>query len=139
VNGIFGDGIGGGDVYFKFMAESGFGGGISIHFFGGHALKRYLEKQKLPQNLTLTDAAMGDLGDVGSLGGQFRLLFDFRKRLKGTVRQLDQVKPDDIAYSMSDYWFDTIPLIKCKARAKFSYLVMIAPSSSRWFSRGVPM
>ncbi len=29
---------------------------------------------------------------------------------------------------MSDYWFDTIPLIRCRARVKILYLGMIAPT-----------
>ena len=138
VNGIFGEGIGGGDIYFKFMAQAAIAAGYPIHFFGGHAFQRYLGKQQLPMNLTLTDDAMGNLGNVGSLGGQFRLLFDFRKRLQGTMRQLDEVKPGDIAYAMSDYWFDSVPLIKCKARAKVMYLGMIAPTFGQIVSKGRP-
>jgi glycosyltransferase involved in cell wall biosynthesis len=41
---------------------------------------------------------------------------------------LNEVKPDDIAYTISDYWFDTIPLIRCRARAKIMYLGMTAPT-----------
>lgn len=138
VNGIFGEGIGGGDIYFKFMAQAAIAAGHPIQFFGGHAFQKYLDKQQLPKNLTLTDAAVGKLGDVGGLGGQFRLLFDFRKRLQGTLRQLDDVKPDDIAYAMSDYWFDSVPLIKCRARAKVLYLGMIAPTFKQVLTKGRP-
>ena len=102
--------------------------GFPIHFFGGHVLKRYLEQQGFPLNLTLTDSGEGRLGDVNMLGGQFRLLFDFARRLFGTLRQLDAVQPDDLAYAMSDYWFDTLPLMRCRARAKILYLGMIAPT-----------
>jgi glycosyltransferase involved in cell wall biosynthesis len=128
VNGIFGEGIGGGDVYFYFIARAILAAGYPIHFFGGHALKRYLEKNQFPPNLTLTDDGMGKLGNVGSLAGQFRLLADFRRRQAGAVAQLDEVQPDDFAYAMSDYWFDTIPLMRCRARVKILYLGMIAPS-----------
>ncbi len=128
VNGIFGEGIGGGDVYFYFIARAALAAGYPIHFFGGHALKRYLGKNQLPMNLTLTDSGMGRLGNVGSLAGQFRLLLDFRRRQAGAMAQLDEVKPDDLAYAMSDYWFDTIPLMRCRARVKILYLGMIAPT-----------
>ena len=128
VNGIFGEGIGGGDVYFYFIACAALDAGYPIHFFGGYALKHYLEKNNLPLNLTLTDDGPAKLGDVAQLSGQFRLLWDFRRRLAGTMRRLGEVKPDDIAYAMSDYWFDTIPLIRCRARAKILYLGMIAPT-----------
>lgn len=128
VNGIFGEGVGGGDIYFYFMARAALEAGYPIHFFGGHAFKNYLEKQNLPVNLTLTDSSPGNLGDVGTLPGQFRLLRDFGRRLQGTLPGLNEVKPDDIAYAVSDYWFDTIPLIRCRARAKILYLGMTAPT-----------
>ena len=128
VNGIFGEGIGGGDVYFYFIARAALAAGYPLHFFGGHAFQRYLEKNQLPLNLTLTDSGVGELGNVGSLAGQFRLLRDFRRRQAGAMAQLDEVKPDDLAYTMSDYWFDTIPLIRCRARVKILYLGMIAPT-----------
>jgi len=128
VNGIFGDGIGGGDIYFYHIARAVIEAGYPIHFFGGHALKRYLEQQQLPAQQTFTDSAAGRLGEVMSLSGQFRLLWDFGRRLRGTLANLDEVKPADVAYAMSDYWFDTIPLARCRARRKILYLGMIAPS-----------
>src|ERR1017187_3609746 len=118
VNGLFGEGIGGGDVYIYQMARAAIDAGHPIHFFGGTALKRFLEKQNLPLNLTLTDSQVAELGDVNRLSGQFRLLRDFGGRLKSTPRQLEEVTPGDLAYTASDYWFDTIPLIRCRARAK---------------------
>jgi glycosyltransferase involved in cell wall biosynthesis len=131
INGIFADGIGGGDIYFYHLAQAVVKAGRPLHFFGGHALKRYLEKQRLPLNLTLTDSQAAELGNVASLAGQFRLLWDFGRRLRGTLKRLDEVKPADVAYAMSDYWFDTIPLIHCRARSKILYLGMIAPTFSQ--------
>lgn len=128
VNGIFGGGFGGGDVYFCHMARAALAAGYPLHFFGGHALKNYLEKQALPLDLTLTDSQAGDLGDVTTLTGQFRLLWDFGRRLRGSLARLSVVQPDDIAYAMSDFLFDTIPLIRCRARAKILYLGMMAPT-----------
>lgn len=136
VNGIFSEGIGGGDVYFRFMAQAAIDAGYPIHFFGGHALKTYLERQGFPLDMTLTDSGMASLGDVGSLPGQFRLLMDFRRRYSGTLRQLDRVRPDDIAYAMSDYWFDTLPLIRCRAKSKILYLGMIAPTLGQVLTKG---
>jgi hypothetical protein len=100
VNGIFSESIGGGDVYFSYIARAALDAGQPHQIFGGHALQRYLTRQGFPINLTLTDRKMADLGDGGSLDGQFRLLRDFAGRLAGTLRQLRQVKPDDIAYAM---------------------------------------
>ncbi|MGB7767568.1 MAG: glycosyltransferase [Verrucomicrobiia bacterium] len=128
MNGIFGEGIGGGDIYFYFMARAALDAGYPIHFFGGHAFQHYLKKQSLPLSLTLTDSSPGNLGDVGTLSGQFRLLWDFGRRVRGTLPRLGEIKPDDIAYAASDYWFDTIPLIRCRARTKILYLGMTAPT-----------
>jgi glycosyltransferase involved in cell wall biosynthesis len=128
VNGIFATGIGGGDIYFSYIARAALEAGYPLHFFGGHALKLYLERQGFPPNLTLTDRQIAKLGNVASLPGQFRLLRDFARRLRGSFARLDEVGPDDLAYAMSDYWFDTLPLIRCRARAKILYLGMMAPS-----------
>jgi glycosyltransferase involved in cell wall biosynthesis len=136
VNGIFGEGIGGGDVYFYFIARAILDAGYPIHFFGGHDFKKYLDRNKLPLNLTLTDDGSGKLGNVSSLTGQFRLLWDFGRRLRGALSRLDEVKPDDIAYAMSDYWFDVIPLIRCRARVKILYLGMIAPTFAQVLFKG---
>src|SRR5262249_34285848 len=111
VNGIFAEQIGGGDIYLAYIIRAALSAGYLIHFFGGHALKKYLEKHGFPLQLTLTDSSMAQLGDVGTLRGQFRLLTDFARRLWGTLRQLEQVKREDVAYAMSDYWFDSIPLL----------------------------
>jgi glycosyltransferase involved in cell wall biosynthesis len=137
VNGIFADGIGGGDIYFAHIAKAAIAAGFPIHFFGGHAFQRYLTRQGFPLNLTLTDRAAGKLGNVTALAGQFRLLADFARRWFNTHRQLSEVQPDDVAYAMSDYWFDTLPLMRCRARAKILYLGMIAPSLAQviWRTR----
>ena len=131
VNGIFSENIGGGDIYFNHMARATIDAGYGVHFFGGHAFQNFLRKMSLPLDLTLTDDGPGNLGNVGTLPGQFRLLWDFRRRLRGALAQLDDVKPDDIAYASSDYWFDSIPLVRSRARKKMLYLGMIAPSFSQ--------
>jgi glycosyltransferase involved in cell wall biosynthesis len=138
VNGIFAEQIGGGDIYLAYMIRAALEAGYRIHFFGGHALKRYLEKQGFPLELTLTDSGMAPLGDVGTLRGQFRLLGDFARRLWGTLRQLNQVRREDVTYAMSDYWFDSIPLLLCRARAKVMYLGMMAPSLWEILTRSRP-
>ena len=138
VNGIFAENIGGGDIYFAHIARAVVNAGFPIHFFGGHAFKKYLVRQGFPLNLTLTDPAAGKLGNVTALTGQFRLLGDFFRRWLGTHRQLSEVKPEDMAYAMSDYWFDTLPLMRCRARVKILYLGMMAPSLGQIIRRSRP-
>lgn len=138
VNGIYSSHIGGGDIYFSYIARAALEAGYELHFFGGHAFKEYMERQKLPMNLTLTDSGKGDLGDVASLPGQLRLLFDFSRRLFGALRRLREIRPDDCVYAMSDYWFDSIPLLICRARAKIMYLGMMAPTFREVLTKGRP-
>ena len=64
MNDIYDESMAGGDVYFYFTATGGIQAGHPIHFFGGHALPKYLERWNLPKNYTLTDSAPGKLGDV---------------------------------------------------------------------------
>ncbi len=128
VNDIYDESMAGGDVYFYFTATGGIQAGHPIHFFGGHALPKYLERWRLPKNYTLTDSAPGHLGDVSKLSGQLRLLWDFGRRMFGTFPHLKEISPDDIAYAMSDFWFDTIPMIRCPARRKILYVGMMAPT-----------
>jgi glycosyltransferase involved in cell wall biosynthesis len=128
VNGIFGEGVGGGDIFFYHMARGAKAAGFDVHFFGGHALKTHLEREGLPMNLTLTDKREGKLGDVARLGGQLRLLLDFFWRLAGTLRKLTEVREDDLVFGVSEYWFDTIPVMLCKSRRKSFHLGMKAPT-----------
>lgn len=127
-NDIYDESMAGGDVYFYFMVRAALDAGYPVHFFGGHAFKSYLKRWNLPENLTLTDSAPGRLGDVAKLAGQFRLLRDFGRRLSGTLPLLNEVKSEDIAYSFSDFLFDSIPLIRCRARTKILYVGMMAPT-----------
>ncbi|MGO8765416.1 MAG: glycosyltransferase family 4 protein [Limisphaerales bacterium] len=131
VNDIYDESMAGGDVYFYFTATAAIDAGHPIHFFGGHALQKYLERWRLPKNYTLTDSGMAQLGDVAKLSGQFRLLRDFGRRMFGTFPKFNEISPDDIAYAMSDFWFDTIPLIRCPARRKILYVGMMAPTFSQ--------
>jgi glycosyltransferase involved in cell wall biosynthesis len=127
VNGIFSDQIGGGDVYFSHIAKAA-AEKYPIHFIGGHATKKYLERQGFPMNLTLTDSGAANLGDVTCLKGQLKLLLDFSRRFFSTLPKLGFIQREDVAYSMSDFWFDVFPMVLCRARAKILYLGMIAPS-----------
>ena len=127
VNGIFSEQIGGGDIFFAYLARAALEAGYPVHFFGGHALKRYLQREGLPLNLTLTDHGIAKLSDAGRLSGQLRLLLDFSRRFARTMRLLSEVQPNDIAYGVSEYWFDTIPVMRCRARQKAFHLGMMAP------------
>jgi glycosyltransferase involved in cell wall biosynthesis len=127
-NGIFSDQISGGDIHFFHMAQAAMDAGYVVHFFGGHALEKQLRTQFKDFELTLTDGAQAKLFNAHSFSGQFRLLFDYGRRLCGSLRQISKIQPDETAYAVNDYWFDVWPLLLCKARRKLMILGMDAPT-----------
>jgi glycosyltransferase involved in cell wall biosynthesis len=128
VNGIYTKHIAGSDIYLTHMARAAIEANYPIQFFGGHALRWFLERQGLPLNQTVTDSKVADLGDAGSIGGQLGLLIDNTRRFFGALRRLKEVGRRSIAVAISDFWWDTLPLILCRARGKILYLGMKAPS-----------
>ncbi len=127
-NGIFSDQISGGDIHFFHMAQVAMDAGCTVHFFGGHALEKQLRARFQKYELTLTDRAPAKPFNAHSFLGQFRLLFDYARRLTGSLRQLSKIQPDEPAYAVNDYWFDVWPLLLCKARRKLMILGMDAPT-----------
>jgi glycosyltransferase involved in cell wall biosynthesis len=130
VNGIYTKHIAGSDIYLTHMARAAMEAKFPVQFFGGHALRWFLERQQLPPNQTLTDKRIADLGDAGSIGGQLKLLVDNTRRFLGTLGLLNEVNRESIAVAISDFWWDTVPLILCGARRKILYLGMTAPTFS---------
>ena len=128
VNGVYTDHIAGSDIYLTHMARAAVEANFPVHFFGGWALRWFLKRQGLPLNQTLTDSKIANLGAVSSIGGQFRLLIDNTRRFLGTLRRLKKVGRQSVAVAISDFWWDTLPLILCKAGRKILYLGMMAPT-----------
>lgn len=136
VNGIYSTQLGGGDIYFSYIARAALEAGYSLHCYGGHAFKEYLERMGIPATVTLTDSRKENFGSVASLNDQARLLWDFAKRCWNSLWKLDVIQPEDCVYAMSDYWFDSIPLMLCRARSKIMYLGMMAPTLREVITRG---
>jgi glycosyltransferase involved in cell wall biosynthesis len=128
VNGVYTKHIGGGDIYFTHIIRGVIDAGYPVHFYGGHALEWFLKFQNLPLNLTLTDRRIADLGDASSFGGQIKLFGDYIRRVCGTLPRLKEVRRDDIGFVVSDFWWDTIPLLLSRSTRKILYLGMMAPS-----------
>lgn len=137
-NGIFSDQISGGDIHFFHLAQAASGAGHSVHFYGGHALEKQLRAGFEKFALTHTDAAQAKAFNAGSFSGQLRLLFDYGRRLLGSLRQLSKIQPDETAYAVSDYWFDVWPLVLCKARKKILVWHMQAPTLGQIIRRSRP-
>ena len=127
-NGIFSDQISGGDIHFFHIAQAAMDAGYVVHFFGGHALEKQLRARFEKFELTLTDKSQAKPFNANSFFGQFRLLFDYLRRLIGSLRQVSKIQPHETAYAVNDYWFDVWPLLFCKAQKKLMILGMDAPT-----------
>lgn len=127
-NCVYGTHFGGGDTHFYQMARAAQKAGWRLHFFGGHALKHHLREQGIVAEQSLTDRRMMPPIRPATLGGQFRLLWDYVKRFTRTVVQLGQIERGDVVYAVTDFWFDVWPLLLCRARRKIMILGMDAPT-----------
>lgn len=137
-NGIFSDQISGGDIHFFHLAQAAMDAGCTVHFFGGHALEKQLCARFKHFEMTLTDRAQAKPFNAGAFLGQFRLLFDYGRRLFGSLRQLAKIRQEDVAYAVSDYWFDVWPLVLCRARNKILVWHMQAPTLGQILHRSRP-
>jgi len=128
-NCMYGEHVAGGDIHFFNMAQATIETGHPLHFFGGHALQASIYRvptAKKP-SLTLTDSQMAG-GITGSLRGQFRLLRDYFGRFMRTLSRLKEIRREDIIYAVTDYWFDTWPMMLSRARRKLMILGTDAPT-----------
>ena len=137
-NGVFSTRIAGGDIHFLKLAEAAVRAGHELNFFGGHALREVIRKHGLQGNISLTD--LGQIGQVntGSLSGHLTLFRDFIGRYRRTLSRLRLIKPDDGVYAVSDYWFDVLPAVKCRAKRKLMVLHMEAPRLGQIIRRSRP-
>src|SRR4051812_44345125 len=92
VNGIYSTQLGGGDIYFSYIARAALDAGYSLHCIGGHAFKEYIERMGIPATVTLTDSRKGSFGSVASLKDQSRLLWDFAKRCWNSLFSLKEIR-----------------------------------------------
>jgi glycosyltransferase involved in cell wall biosynthesis len=137
-NGVFTTSIAGGDIHFLKLAEGAAQAGHALNYFGGHALQEVLKKYKVPGTVTLTDQGRMAKVDQGALVGQFAMFQDFYARYRRTMALLDSIQPEDAVYAVSDYWFDVLPVVKSRARAKLMVLHMEAPTFGQILARGRP-
>ena len=125
---MYGDHVAGGDLHFFEMAEAARNAGYHVNFFGGHALQQHVQSRHLADSVTVTDrAALGRI-DAGKVSGQAALFFDYLKRFFRTLPRLKVIEPNDVVYATTDYWFDVLPAVWCRARRKMMIWHMAAPS-----------
>jgi len=137
-NGMFGDGIGGGDIHFFEMAKGVLARGYRLHFFGGHALRKAAMERLPAWELTLTeDRPLPRLNDT-ALGGHLKLFQSFGEKCRNTLKHLHEIKPQEPTYAATDYWFDALPLYRCAAARKLMIVGMDAPSARQIVFRRRP-
>lgn len=137
-NCVYGRHMGGGDTHFFQMAQAAQRAGWQLHFFGGHALRYHLQQQVPAVEQTLTDSDMMAPIRAESLSGQFYLLWDYFKRLIRTMAKIGVIAPGDMAYAVTDYWFDVWPVLLCRAKCKMMILGMDAPTLKQIVRRSRP-
>ena len=137
-NCVYSDLVAGGDIHFFNMARATVESGFPLHFFGGHALKEHIRNRDIAATVTLTDQKKLRRINMETLEGQLRLLLNYLGKFLRTIRQLKKIQSDDIAYAVTDYWFDTVPVILSRARRKMMILGMDAPTLREIANRSRP-
>jgi glycosyltransferase involved in cell wall biosynthesis len=64
------------------------------------------------------------------------LLVDNTRRFFGSLRRLKEIQPRSVVVAISDFWWDTLPVIFSRARGKILYLGMTAPTFSQVLFKG---
>lgn len=137
-NGVFSTSIAGGDIHFLKLVQAAAQAGYELNFFGGHALWEVVQKHGIRGHITFTDIAKMGKVNAGTIGGQLTLFRDFFARYRQTIPRLRLIKPNDYVYAVSDYWFDVLPVVKCRARRKLMVLHMEAPRLGQIIRRSRP-
>jgi glycosyltransferase involved in cell wall biosynthesis len=137
-NCVYGDHVAGGDIHFFHMAQATIDAGWQVHFFGGQALKSHLEKRQIAATQTCTDHKKTGALNTESFSGQLRLLLNYFGRFCRTLLKLSKIRRGDLAYAVTDYWFDAWPVIFCRAQKKLMILGMDAPTFREIIFRSRP-
>ena len=137
-NGMYGDGIGGGDVHFFEMAKGVIANGYRLHFFGSHALRKAAMERLPAWELTLTEARPLPRINDTAFGGHLSLFKSFGEKCRNTLNCLNEIKPHEPVYAATDYWYDAIPLHRCSATRKMMIVGMDAPSAKQILFRSRP-
>ncbi len=120
--------ISGGEIHNLNLIRGALAAGYKLHFLCGHAFKGELEGRQIPATFSVTDDGVLPPFDATSFMGQLRLVVDYHRRLRGSLKVLGDIQPDDIVYCSTDFWWDFLPARKCSARRRILYIGMDAPS-----------
>ena len=137
-NCVYSSRLGGGDIHYFHMAEGAITRGHAVTMFGGQALREHLERRKLDTGFVQTDRGVVRTLDIARVWDQVFLFVDYLRRLIGSFVKLDGIGRDDVVYTVTEFWFDALPAILCKARRKVMVLHMQAPTLGEILRRSRP-
>jgi glycosyltransferase involved in cell wall biosynthesis len=137
-NCVYGSHVAGGDIHFFNMGKAVAQEGFTLEFLGGHALQKHLAIRLPSAPILLTDRRIHPTIDAQSLSGQFALFFDYFGKFLRSLGRIGAIKADDVAYAVTDYWFDTLPVIFSRAHRKMMVLGMDAPTFRQILRRSRP-
>ena len=127
-NFVFGNQISGGVIHYLEMAKACQEAGYDVRFLGGSGMQRMLAKYNLDLPVEVTDARETGINEPVRLQDQLAVFRDNYRRCRNSFAKLDLIQPDDIAYAVTDYWCDTLPVICSRASKKLLILGMDAPT-----------
>jgi glycosyltransferase involved in cell wall biosynthesis len=119
------------------MLQAALSAEFTVHCIGGHALQGFLRKRGFAGEIFLSDSSRLAPFDATTLPGQFKLFYDYFRRVIGTGRHLKRISSQDYVHAVTDYWFDVLPAVRSRAQRKLTLLGMDAPSPREilWRSR----
>lgn len=137
-NAVWGDLVGGGDIHFFELARGAVAAGYEVFFLGGPALQKHVAKAELPVTVILTEKQRRTKINEGSLRGQFQMFADYLERCWRSLPIVRRTRPEDVVYSVTDYWCDSLPAFLARARHKTLVFHMEAPTLGQILNRSRP-
>jgi glycosyltransferase involved in cell wall biosynthesis len=119
------------------MAAELLGTKRDVRFLGANSLEPHLRQRNLHRGFIST-SKKHNLSDAG-LVGKARLFSNYAVRCFRTIGQLRRhCEPQDVVYATSDYWYDVLPMLFCRAKKKVMICHMLPPSLSQIIFKSRP-
>ena len=137
-NAVWGDLVGGGDIHFFELARGAISAGHSVTFLGGPALAKHVANSGLQVEVILTEKQRRSKINEGSFRGQVQMFCDYVERCVRSLMLLKRIGREDIVYSVTDYWCDSLPALVSKAGRKALVFHMEAPTLGQILQKSRP-
>jgi glycosyltransferase involved in cell wall biosynthesis len=137
-NSMYASVLSGGDIHTLHMIAGAVHAGYRVRVLCGHGLKAEIEARALPVEIILTDKGLMPPRPWDTVGGQLALLADYIRRTRGTWRALPDIRAEDWVYMNTDFWWDSLPGLWCRARRKLMILGMDCPAWTEIVRRSRP-